>query len=377
MITSFVSNLKKMKPLGQWAPDGSIKAGESDPYEWGRDLIKQDIARENRNEGYAPMSRGNIGRMGARMSEPDWVNSQPMNNGRMNVVYDQGPEMFQKQLNFQKDQAAQAQKNLESKRAIEALAANDEFIDNRRKFEAQVRQNERPNFNFEQVAGGNIVGLDPRTGKVMDTGVSSGIMSDADKIKAQGAERHAEATQRGINSWVAAREAAQAKRDVAEEAGNAKRDAERIQSQTRMDLANSPENKLKDMSARLAEMAVRIPELAGAVTWDEKGGARLNDEADEQLRRQAAAYLYGDANVTKVGGVGSAGLGGQLGAAGLRGNAPIDSNATANPYAANTSNTAPYQGGGGQVMRKTQRNAKTGATRVVISRDGGQTWQPE
>ena len=169
MITSFVSNLKKMKPLGQWAPDGSIKAGESDPYEWGRDLIKQDIARENRNEGYAPMSRGNIGRMGARMSEPDWVNSQPMNNGRMNVVYDQGPEMFQKQLNFQKDQAAQAQKNLESKRAIEALAANDEFIDNRRKFEAQVRQNERPNFNFEQVAGGNIVGLDPRTGKVMDT----------------------------------------------------------------------------------------------------------------------------------------------------------------------------------------------------------------
>lgn len=375
MATSFMSNLRRMKPLQPWADDGSIKAGESDPYDWGRDLIERDRRAEMAGPDPVPMRRGNISRMGAGMSNPDWLDSAG-SNGRMNVVYDQGPEMFQKQLNFQKDMAAQAQKNLEQKRLVDSLAANDDYIDNRRKFETATRLAERPNYSFESVAGGNIVGLDPRTGKVLDTGVSSGTLSDADKLKAAGAERHAQLTQQGINQWIAAREAAQAKRDAAEEAGNAKRDAERIQSQAKIDAMNTPEARMKDTTAKLAEVAIMNPELAGAITWDDKG-LRLNPDAPEEVRRALAAKLYGSNNVTNVAGVGSAGLGGQLGAAGLRNNAPIDQNATATPYAANKSNTAAFQGGGGQVMRKTQKNAKTGATRIVVSRDGGQTWQPK
>lgn len=375
MATSFMENLRRPKSLSRWADDGRIRAGESDPYSWAKDLIERDF--RNQPNDYIPMPRrGNMSRVGASMSHPDWMDTNPNVGTRpMNVVYDQGPEMFQKQLNFAKDQAALAQKNLEQKRIVDAMAANDEYIDNRRKFDETRRMNERPNYSFQSVAGGNIVGLDPRTGKVLDTGVSSGVMSDAEKVAEQGRQRHAQISQQGVDRWIAAREAANAKREAAEEAGNAKRDAERIQSQARLDAANSGEGRMKDTAAKLAEAALMNPELAGAITWDEKG-PRLNPDAPEEVRRALATKLYGDRNVTSIGGVNSAGLGGQLAAAGLRGNAPIDANATATPWAKNTS-SLPTNVGGPTVMRKTQKNAKTGATRTMISRDGGKSWQPE
>lgn len=366
MATSFMSNLRRMKPLGEWAPTGDIRAGESDPYNWGRDLIERDRRAEMANPDPIPMRRGNMGRVSAGMSNPDWLDAAG-SNGKMDVVYDQRPEMFQKQLNFQKDQAAQAQKNLEQKRIVDALAANDDYIQQR-------RDNERKDREFE-------------TRDWSARNLKPGEMGDREKIQIDYNNRHALETARAINDWVKQREANAGAERVANIRGDNSNETANIRANASTEAAN--------IRAAAMEEAARIRAAASGNTENVPAPVVSNNPqseaekfkanaaelqgfmGDDELRKRLAQQKFGANNVPLVSGLGSGSLGGTPGSPGLRGNAPIDLNATATPYAANASNTPAFQGGGGQVMRKTQRNAKTGATRTVVSRDGGKSWQPE
>jgi len=128
----FLDTLRRPKALGVWADDGRIRAGEPDPAGQAFDFIKQQMRNESNDRAYGVGMRGGGGNLGriARGQE----NTRPMN-----VVYNQAPEMAQKQFNFMKDQAALEQKNKETARADKALAANDEYIQGRRDNEMKQR----------------------------------------------------------------------------------------------------------------------------------------------------------------------------------------------------------------------------------------------
>lgn len=368
MATSFMENLRKPKSLGRWAPTGAIRAGESDPYSWAKDMMERD--RNDEMAGWddpVPRSRrGNVGRLGASMSNPDWGGTTNSGMRPMDVVYDQRPEMFQKQLNFQKDQAAQRQKNIEAERIVDAMAANDDYIQNRRNNELKQRQVETADFAARNLKPGEL--------------------GEREKMQIDFNNRHALDTAKAVNDWVARREANAGAERVANIRGDATSESAATRAAASTESANIRAAAMEE-AARIRAAAAGNPEAAAPVSvtpprtekeiFDANAAELQGFMGDDDLRRKMAENQYGTGNVPKVGGVGSAGLGGQLGAAGLRGNAPIDANATATPWAKNTSSSSPTAGGGGQVMRKTQKNARTGATRTLISRDGGNTWQPE
>ena len=361
MATSFMENLRRPKKLGSWAPTGAINPGESDPYNWAKDLIEREYRDSQFDETPGFSRRGNISRMGARMSTPDWMDSSPNPNGKMNVVYDQRPEMFQKQLNFQKDEANRNQKNIESQRIVDALATNDDYIDRRRQNEMKSRQLDTADFAARNLRPGE--------------------MGDREKLQADFNNRHALQSAEAINRWIAERERSASNERVAGMRGDTASD-------TATTRAAAMEEAARIRANAMTEAARIRAAIGGSATSDEPVSQPTEREIFEQnkaelealinapdaLRRPKAAETFGANNVPLVSGVGSSALGGSPSSAGLRGNAPIDANATATPYAANRGNT---REGMSQVIRKTQRNARTGATRVMISRDGGQTWQPE
>lgn len=282
-----------------------------------------------------PRGRGNLSRMmgGNTGFSGGGTGSGP--NG-MDVIYDQRPEMFDKQLKMQKDMAAQAQKNLEAAKATEALKMNDEYIDNRRKNEMagreqQLRENVanygmmNPDLKIESVPGGNIVAVNPKTGKVIDTGMKSGQMSDADKLRVQNENALGQIDRRNAGDLAAAGVRANA---------------------TMQPNAGEMNQRTVD---RARELVLTNPAFADLLEFSDDGKSfRIKDRPkgsmwsaapdDSALRRELAKQLYGDRNVPGVGGINSAAIAGALGSAGVSGDiskrgSPTPSHVTGLPTA--------------------------------------------
>lgn len=280
-----------------------------------------------------PRGGGNLSRMMSRNTGFSGGGQVP---GQMDVVYDQRPEMFDKQLKAQKDMAAQNQKNLETQRNIEALAANDAYIDTRRKNERASRDQQlkedvanyemrNPELKVEPVPGGNIVTINPRTGKVMDTGQASGQMSEQEKMRIANENALGQIDRRNAGDLAAANVRAAA--TVQPNAGE--------MNQRTVDKAR--------------ELILTNPAFADILEFSDDGKSfRIKDRPkdtmwsaapdDSEARRQLAAALYGDKNVPKVGGIGSAAISGALGSAGVSGDiakrgSPTPSHVTGLPTA--------------------------------------------
>jgi len=368
MATSFMENLRKPKSLGRWAPTGAIRAGESDPYSWAKNMMEQERNDEMANwDDPVPRSRrGNMGRLGASMSNPDWGGTTNSGMQPMDVVYDQRPEMFQKQLNFQKDQAAQKQKNIEADRIVDAMAANDDYIQRR-------RDNELNNRKFE-------------TADFAARNLKPGELGEREKMQIDFNNRHALDTAKSINDWVARREANAGAERVANIRGNASNESAATRAAATTESASTRAAAMEE-AARIRAGAGAKPVTNAAPTnkidpeypqsADELFKANAAElqgfMGDDELRKRIAQNKYGDKNVPLVSGLGSGSLGGTPGSPGLRGNAPIDTNATATPYAANANNQAPR--GDTKIMRRRQRNQRTGEVREQTSIDGGVTWR--
>lgn len=350
MATSFMDNIRRPKSLGRWAPTGEILAGESDPYAWGKDLIERDF-RNSQVDEMPGFRRGNISRMGSSVANPNF-NRAGFDPAKVyqNTVYNQGPEMATKQLNLQKDKMAAAEKENEKQRVVDMMAANDEFIDKRRATELKQKQIETQDWAARNLKPGELG--DREKLEIQNKNRMSEIASQGDIQKAVAAVNNA-ARDRGSDARIKA----------AEIAAGAK---------TQPAANTDPKDVAQTIQNKLAQLFLD-PEFAQAIEQTDKGFA-INSGIDEDLRRRLSNRLYARTGDINLAGVGSAGLGGNP-AAGI----PITGNGQ-NP--AVTNNATPSVGNAspntqGQLMRKTQKNAKTGATRVLVSRDGGATWQPE
>ncbi len=331
-FTSFIETMRRPKKLQQWAPTSAIQAGELDPLNVALDSLQRDM---NYNP---PMSTpdfmgggrgGNLSRIG---------NYEPINE-KMNVVYDQGPELFEKQLKMQKRMMDQNQANLDKTREVEALKANDDYIDNRRQNEMKSRKMESD------------VDLAKRALALQ--------LSDRDKLNIGHQNRLAEIGQQGKNSLAVAEA-----NKLASAADNAAViEAARIRAGV-----SGGGNRVTpaDKQQQVREMLNQNPEFQQYFEFTD-GGYKLKgpDEGTPMnMWETINQRLYnprGDINLPAVRGIGSAGLGStNLGSAGVSGN-----------IADRGGPTAPHVTGGLKVQRR--RHKTTG--QIEISTDGGQTWR--
>lgn len=126
------------------------------------------------------------GAMDRLKSSTQRLGIQGKNFDGMNVVYDQRPEMQQKQLNLQKQGMAQDAKLEEAKNALMSMKLNDDFIDTRRDNTLKQKQ-----VDTQDWAARNL---------------KPGEMSDREKVQAEYDNRHALNTQNNIDKWVNSRE---------------------------------------------------------------------------------------------------------------------------------------------------------------------------
>jgi hypothetical protein len=295
----FVDKLRTARFLGS----------NSNPNEQNDSLARYAIGKalhqEDLNQGYLNSNRGYLN----RQARPQTTSSSPLDKlfgdtNKMDVVYDQRPEMFQKQLNMQKDRMAQDNKLQEAENALRAINLNDEYIDNRRNNAMKQRQ-----LDTQDWAARNL---------------RPGEMSDADKIKAEFNNRHALQTQNNVDRWVAQREANQGRGEIAKINNAMRESVANTEAETRREIANSPKSQSEALSFKLHEMAIQDPTLAGAIMSDGKGGFSIDPDAPDDIRRKVAAAIYGANNVPLVNGLGSAALGTNVGKTGV----PIDTNNT-------------------------------------------------
>lgn len=292
-MPSFFETLRRPKALSAWADDGRIRAGESDPYAFAKDFLMRNSREETNNRGYASPG-GNIGRI-ARGQE----NTRPMN-----VVYNQAPEMAQKQFNFMKDQAALAQKNLEADRVAKALSANDDYIDNRRGNEMKQRQFDT---NTDLALKKLAMELPERERLAIEQN------NNLARIAAQGENQLSVAN---LNNARA--------REISDENNKARIRAAEI-------AANKPSaSTVLQPNERAMELLMSDPRMADVIQMSEDGkNFSLKDLAEDSsmgqgtldyLRREAAKKIYGNNNVQNISGINSAALGSSLGSAGASGN---------------------------------------------------------
>lgn len=288
-MPSFFETLRRPKALSAWADDGRIRAGESDPYAFAKDFLMRNSREEMNNRGYVGLG-GNIGRI-ARGQE----NTRPMN-----VVYNQAPEMADKQFKFMKDQAALAQKNLEADRSAKALSANDDYIDNRRGNEMKQRQ-----FDTNTDLARKKLALE---------------LSDRDKLALDQNNAMARIAAQGANALSLADLNNARARELNKEDNDARILAAQISaSKPTASNTTTPNETAKATENKLRALALN-PEYKGVITQDEDGKISINPKADSDLRFKLSKELYNRPDDINLDGINSSALGASLGSAGASGN---------------------------------------------------------
>ena len=324
--------------------DGSETAGDSD--------VLSRLASQRELEGYLNVGRQQPmqGRsLAMRPQAP--VNTMGRavdpNKGPMNVVYDQGPEQFNRQME-QKDR--QIDNQAEYNKALAGLKTGALDVQrqnadtNRAKAEAimnrqDLTDSEKQLMIMRQALGVAEVGADSReTVAGMQTG-SRERVAGADRTSRE-SEGDKNRTSREDVARMVAEEAA--KRAAAD-------DARRLA---------EPGQMAQQINNKARELITSNPEYATAMETDDRGNftGKVKEGTDELVRSKIMQQLYGPSRAGDVNlpGLGSPGLGGQQGM-------PPPSGSIIPPHV--TGATPPIR----------QRNATTGQVRE--STDGGKTWK--
>ena len=301
-MASFFETLRRPKALSAWADDGRIRAGESDPYAFAKDFLMRKSREETNNRGYANPG-GNIGRI-ARGQE----NTRPMN-----VVYNQGPEMAEKQFKFMKDQAALDQKNKEADRSAKALEANDDYIDNRRANEMKQRQ------------------MDISTDLALKKLAME--LPEREKLAIEQQNNLARIAAQGENQLSVANLNNARMREIADENNKRAKEVADATNQSRIDATTIRANgndKALSTNEKAMQLLMSDPRMADVIQMSEDGksfslkgsdpNSSIGPATLDYLRREAAKQIYGDRNTSLMSGLGSSSLNGNLGSAGASGN---------------------------------------------------------
>jgi hypothetical protein len=134
---------------------------------------------------------GNLNRIGNRMQFGTGPNDDKMLSdgtiipGAPNVVYDPGPELAFKQAKQRDRQLDIQEKQVD---ALGGIKREDLDIKRERNAIADFKTR-NPNLIIKATKGGNLIGIDPQTGDIVDTGVSTGTMSDAERLELTGNQK--------------------------------------------------------------------------------------------------------------------------------------------------------------------------------------------
>lgn len=331
-MATFLEALRRPKKLGRWADDGRIRAGEPDLVLRAFDRMDRQMRSDNDGTMQGFGGGGNLGRI-ARGQE----NTRPMN-----VVYNQAPEMAQKQFNFMKDQAALEQKNKEKADTARALSANDDFIQQRRENEMKQRGMET---NAELAKAKLALEL-----------------GDREKLQLENQNRMAQiaAQQTGAEKIAQMNASARGASDIARI-----RAAEIAAGKPTAANTMSPAEESQMRFNKAHEVASSRPDLAELLEFSDDGKTfNIKPSQDTIALEMLNNAIYGRRGDINLGGVRSAALGGSLGSAGASGN-----------IAERGSPTAAYQKGTPTAMTRKVRNKRTGQVIEQTSMDGGQTWR--
>ncbi len=186
MATGFLDRLRtpgySYQPVGRLRrPVGPIEDdGPSSSVSWGPSpLQQQGMLNQVGNRGmFGPAQQQNEGPVGIE-NTTGFAQSAP------NVVYDQRPEMFEKDLKLRKREL-----DIREKQA-DALTGLKTYDADTRRLNAQTAMGrndialfkaQNPNMVLKASAGGNYFAIDPQTGEVMDTGIPVGNMTQEGAI---------------------------------------------------------------------------------------------------------------------------------------------------------------------------------------------------
>ena len=285
--------------------DGSETAGDSD--------VLSRLASQRELEGYLNVGRQQPmqGRSLAMRPQQAPVNTMGRavdpNKGPMNVVYDQGPEQFNRQME-QKDR--QIDNQAEYNKALAGLKTGALDVQrqnadtNRAKAEAimarqDLTDSEKQLMIMRQALGVAEVGADSREAVASTQTGSRERVAGADRTSRE-SEGDKNRTSREEVARMIAEEAA--KRAAAD-------DARRLREPGAM--AGQINNKAR-------ELITSNPEYATAMETDDRGNftGKVKEGTDELVRSKIMQQLYGPSRAGDINlpGLGSGGLGGQPGA---------------------------------------------------------------
>ena len=284
--------------LSMGGPRGSETAGQSDALS--RAASFAELERNLGGPGRNLAMRGGGGRPNG--GTPDWIKQTAIMRrglpaGVENVVYDQRPEQFKKEMDL---------KN----REVDAKLAMTESLNQIRQQQADATAKRADAYDFGvrnplgQVVtprGGNATVIDRRTGRAIDTGVAGGTMTQEDELLERARMALEQGAQRGeiaseledkrqggrmqlgemANQAAAARAA-----EAARAAGSRQEDAQQFQ-------ANRPREQAAAIQNKARELAAKNPELAANMVFDDKGNFTFADGTDEMTQRIITEKIYG------------------------------------------------------------------------------------
>lgn len=231
----------------------------------------------------------------------DWIKRQAIQRrglpaGVENVVYDQRPEQFAKEMQLKNREVDAKLAMTESLNAIRQQQA-DATAKRAEAYDFGVRN---PLGQVVTPRGGNTTVIDRRTGRAIDTGVDSGTMSQEDELAARAAAALAEGAQR-----IQGQEALETQRqggrvDLARMSAEARAKAIAAQGKAASErqedaqafTANRPREQAEALRNRAREVA-QDPALAQNITFDDKGNFVINPETDDMTRKIITEKIYG------------------------------------------------------------------------------------
>lgn len=276
--------------------DGSETAGETD-------LLGQ-AASLALLERMTNMNRGvNSRKLAMRRPQDDWIKRTAIQRrglpaGVENVVYDQRPEQFAKELALKNREIDAKLSMAETLNAIRQQNA-DTAAQRADAYEFGVRN---PAGRVVSSRGGNYNLINPRTGAAVDTGVATGTMTQEDELEARAAD-------------VLAREAAriQGQKDLETQRQGGRVDLARMAHENRLVQnaasekardnrqndaqefrANQPRERTAAINQRARDVANANPEYAANIEFDDRGNFRFKDGVSDDMRRKINKEIYGE-----------------------------------------------------------------------------------
>ena len=285
-------------PLLSMGPRGSETAGESDALSRAASFaeLERNLGGPNRNN-LAMRSGGGASRDPNAWIKQTAIMRRGLPAGVENVVYDQRPENFKKEMDL---------KN----REVDAKLAMTESINAIRQQQADATAKRADAYDFGvrnplgQVVtprGGNTTVIDRRTGRAIDTGVAGGTMTQEDELLERARIALEQGAQRGeIQSNLETQRQGgrmqlgeMANQAAAARAATAATEARTRQGEAQEFQANRPREQAAAIQNKARELAAKNPELAANMVFDDKGNFTFADGTDEMTQRIITEKIYG------------------------------------------------------------------------------------